>query len=70
MAISYQWNDPHQKVLKRTDDSTTPDTITYVPAVVGWPDYSHNSVDEQVVGQPACGPEHNACHRTSGREAC
>ena len=51
MAITYQWNDPHQRVLKRTDDSTTPDTITYVPAVKGVPAYSQYLVWEAVGGQ-------------------
>ena len=51
MAITYQWNDPHQRVLKRTDDSTTPDTVTYVPAVSGVPEYSQYLVWEAVAGQ-------------------
>ena len=41
MAISYQWNDPHNRVLKKTDDSTTPDTVTYVPAVRGLPEFNY-----------------------------
>ena len=51
MAITYQWNDPHQRVLKRTDDSTSPDTVTYVPAVKGVPEYSRYLVWEAVGGQ-------------------
>lgn len=51
MAITYQWNDPHQRVLKRTDDSTTPDTVTYVPAVKGVPAYGQYLVWEAVNGQ-------------------
>ena len=51
MAITYQWNDPHQRVLKRTDDSTTPDTVTYVPAVKGVVEYSNYLVWEAVSGQ-------------------
>jgi hypothetical protein len=51
MAITYQWNDPHQRVLKRTDDSTTPDTVTYIPAIKGVPDYSRYLVWEAVAGQ-------------------
>ena len=51
MAITYQWNDPHQRVLKRTDDSTTPDTVTYVPAVKGLPDYSRYLQWEAGAGQ-------------------
>ena len=51
MAITYQWNDPYNRVLKKTDDSTTPDTVTYVPAVKGVPDYSRYLVWEAVAGQ-------------------
>jgi hypothetical protein len=51
MAITYQWNDPHQRVLKRTDDSTTPDTITYVPAIKGVPEYGQYLVWEATAGQ-------------------
>ena len=51
MAITYQWNDPHNRVLKRTDDSTTPDTVTYIPAIKGLPDYSRFKVWDAVSGQ-------------------
>lgn len=51
MAITYEWNDPHQRVLKKTDDSTTPDTVTYIPAVKGVPAYGQYLVWESVAGQ-------------------
>ena len=51
MAITYQWNDPHQRVLKKTDDSTTPNTVTYVPAIKGIPAYGQYLVWEAVAGQ-------------------
>ena len=51
MAITYEWNDPYERVLKRTDDSTTPDTITFIPAVKGVADYGRYLVWEAVAGQ-------------------
>lgn len=51
MAISYQWNDPHNRVLKKTDDSTTPNTVTYVPAVRGLPEYNYFRAWDAQAGQ-------------------
>ena len=53
MAITYQWNDPHNRVLKRIDDSTSPDTVTYIPAVKGLPEYNYFRAWDAQSGQDA-----------------
>ena len=53
MAITYQWNDPHNRVLKRIDDSTSPDTVTYIPAVKGLPEYNYFRAWDAQPGQDA-----------------
>ena len=47
MATTYQWNDPHNKVLKKDVDGT----VTYVPAVSGTQAYSQYLVWEAGAGQ-------------------
>ena len=39
MAITYTYTDAASTVIKEVDDSTTPDTIRYIPKVVGNRDY-------------------------------
>ena len=53
MAITYQWNDPHNRVLKKTDDSTSPNTVTYIPAVKGLPEYNYFRAWDAQSGQGA-----------------
>ena len=53
MAITYQWNDPHNRVLKKTDDSTSPNTVTYIPAVKGLPEYNYFRAWDAQSGQDA-----------------
>ena len=53
MAITYQWNDPHNRVLKRIDDSTSPNTVTYIPAVKGLPEYNYFRAWDAQSGQDA-----------------
>ena len=40
MAITYTWSDSDNTSLKYVDDSTTPDTIKFVPVAAGNRDYS------------------------------
>ena len=39
MTITYQWANVEQSTIKYTDDSTTPDTVKYIPVDTGNRDY-------------------------------
>jgi len=39
MAITYEWADSAQTSIKYTDDSTTPDTVKFIPVDTGNRDY-------------------------------
>ena len=39
MAITYEWADEAQTSIKFTDDSTTPDTVKFIPVAAGNRDY-------------------------------